>query len=170
MDRDTHLLCESVQEITLYAWPIIYADNKYDQDSRDVLMTLREWGEEFENLWINKDGDYKESHEWIEELWKFADIRCQEYLRNIGAEDDKFNRDMNLQEFTAEAISKSVWHILFFDKNYDRSECFKIIREWADKFWEDYQERDVYADYEAGLSYYDLVDEFLDKKADELTA
>lgn len=83
LDHDTHLLCESIQEITLYAWPIIWDNNKYDQDSREVLETIREWGVEFENYWqrqLAKDENYMDTHSYMEEIDHFAKKKCEEYL------------------------------------------------------------------------------------------
>lgn len=86
LDRKLHLFCESVQEITLNAWPIIWADNKYDQDSRDVLETIRKWGEEFERWWMSHDQDWIDDHDYLEEIWDFTDKKCQEYLKELGVE------------------------------------------------------------------------------------
>ena len=86
LDRDTHLLCESIQEVTLYAWPKVWDNNKYDQDSRDVLKTLREWGAEFENYWqeqLDKDENYCDRHDYREEIWAFTEKKCQEYLEQF---------------------------------------------------------------------------------------
>lgn len=83
LDRDGHLVCESIQEITLYAWPIIWDNNKYDQDSRNVLETIREWGVEFENYWqgqLDKDENYTDTHSYMEEIDHFAKKKCDEYL------------------------------------------------------------------------------------------
>lgn len=169
MDRNTHLLCEAVQEVTLAAWPVIWADNKYDQDSRYVLETLRYWAEEFENWWLSKDQDYIDTHDWLEAILAFTDIRCKEYLRAFGdVVDGDVTRDTNLQEFTSKCIEDSVWHVLFFDKNMSRKQCFALIRTWADDFWNDYCKRDAFEDYKNGKSYYDLVDEFILKKSENL--
>jgi len=86
LDRDTHLLCESIQEVTLYAWPKIWNENKYDQDSRDVLETIRGWGCEFENYWaeqLEKDEDYADKNDYLSEIYKFTEKKCQEYLEQF---------------------------------------------------------------------------------------
>ena len=61
MTHEMHLLGESIQEVTLAAWPVVWDNSKYDQDSRDVLETLRNWAEEFETWWQShdEDGDVK---------------------------------------------------------------------------------------------------------------
>lgn len=78
-----HLLGESIQEMTLYAWPKVYGKtNEYDRDSRDVLNDIREWAEEFENDWqkkIAEDEKYGDTHDHIGELYKFADAKIREY-------------------------------------------------------------------------------------------
>lgn len=84
MDKNTHLICESVQEITLAAWPVIYGnDNKYDIDSRVLLETFRNWGEEFEDWWMSHDEDWIDSHDYLEEIYDFADKKIGAYLRAI---------------------------------------------------------------------------------------
>lgn len=48
------MICETVQYITIDAWPAIYGkDNEHDLDSRDVLEEFRHWGEEFEKWWMS---------------------------------------------------------------------------------------------------------------------
>lgn len=84
LDDTMHLFCESVQEITLHAWPIIWADNKYDQDSRDVLLTIRKWAWEFEAWWTGHDQDYLDTHDYLEEIWNFTTRKCLEYLDSLG--------------------------------------------------------------------------------------
>ena len=86
LDHTLRLFCESVQEITLRAWPIIYADNKYDQDSREVLDTIREWAWEFEYWWIGHDQDYLDTHDYFDELLDFTDRKCLEYIKGLGVE------------------------------------------------------------------------------------
>ena len=84
MDRQTHLICESIQEVTLYAWPIVWDNNKYDQDSRNVLEMLQNWGEEFENWWESHDEDWICSHGYIEEVWDFTRKKCDEFLKQFN--------------------------------------------------------------------------------------
>lgn len=81
MTPEMHLLGESIQEVTLCAWPIVWADNKYDQDSRDVLEMLREWAEEFEAWWASHDEDWMVSHDYVEEIWLFTDKKAKKYIK-----------------------------------------------------------------------------------------
>ena len=81
MTREMHLLGESIQEVTLFAWPIVWADNKYDQDSRNVLEMLRDWAEEFETWWTSHDEDWMDSHDYVEEIWSFTDKKAKEYIK-----------------------------------------------------------------------------------------
>lgn len=82
MTTEQHLICESVQEITLAAWPIIYGkDNRFDLDSRDVLETFRYWGEEFESWWLSHDQDWIDEHDYLDEITTFTDRKVGEYLR-----------------------------------------------------------------------------------------
>lgn len=82
MTREMHLLGESIQEITLCAWPIVWDGNKYDQDSRVVLEMLREWAEEFETWYEShlEDDDWMAGHDYISEAWAFADRKSKEYI------------------------------------------------------------------------------------------
>lgn len=176
MDRNTHLLCESVQEVTLAAWPVIWDNNKYDQDSRVVLEVMRDWGEQFENWWIGHDDDWIDSHDYVEEIWKYTDLKCKEYLRNINAsaEGSELNRESNIQEFTALAVDRSHYDNFFGylmgEKSMSREEGFKVIRDWADEFWGEYIKMDAFELYEKGESYYDCVDEFIAKKISAMKA
>ena len=82
MDRKTHLIVESIQEMTLYAWPTMYGeDNPFDLPGSEVLETIRGWGEEFENMWQSHDEEYYTSHDYLEELWAFTDKKLEEFLK-----------------------------------------------------------------------------------------
>lgn len=83
MTAEMHLLGESIQEVTLCAWPVVWAGNKYDQDSRDVLETLREWAEEFENYWNAHDEEWMDTHDYRIEIWGFTDKKAQEYIKRF---------------------------------------------------------------------------------------
>lgn len=84
MDEQTHMLCENAQYITIDVWPIIYGDdNKYDQDSRDVMLTIREWAEEFEYWWRSLDPDFREKLDYLEKIDKFAFEKAREYVENM---------------------------------------------------------------------------------------
>ena len=80
MTNEMHLLGESIQEVTLVAWPIVYADNKYDQDSRMVLEMLRDWAEEFETWWMSHDEDWRADNDYIVEVEDFAERKSREYI------------------------------------------------------------------------------------------
>jgi len=164
MTREMHLLGESIQEITLYAWPIVWADNKYDKDSRVVLEMLRDWAEEFENWWLSSTEAYKDTHDYLDEIEKYAELKSREYIRSIADPFEGPDRDSNLQEFTSQCNIGDMMSTL----DISREDAFKKIREWADEFWIGYTSRDAFEDYKAGLSYYDLVDEFLAKKIAQL--
>lgn len=81
MDTQTHLICETAQYMTLDAWPIMYGeDNKYDLDSRDVLMEIRLWAEEFEKWWQSHDEDWMDSNDYQIEVEKFATKKAEEFV------------------------------------------------------------------------------------------
>ena len=83
MDRKTSLLGETIQDVTLTAWPIVWADNEYDQDSREVLEMLREWAEKFQDWWDSKAQDWRDRHSYLEEVENFAKRRARQYVREI---------------------------------------------------------------------------------------
>ena len=151
----------------------IWADNKYDQDSRNVLETMRDWAEEFETWWQSHDEDWICEHDYVEEIDKYTDLKCKEYLRSIcdpigDSECDEFNRQSNLQEFTALAVDRAHYDNFFGylmnERNMSREEAFKTIRDWADEFWFSYRDRPAFEVYKSGMSYYDLVDQFISAK------
>ena len=79
-DRRTSLLGETIQDITLIAWPIVWADNKYDQDSREVLIEIRGWASEFEEWWYNLDQESRDKTDYFTEVEKFATRKAQDYV------------------------------------------------------------------------------------------
>lgn len=81
MTPEMHLLGESIQEVTLYAWPIVWADNKYDQYSRNVLEMLRDWAEEFETWWQSHDEDWMDLHDYVGEVRKFTEKKVKDYIQ-----------------------------------------------------------------------------------------
>lgn len=84
MDKKTHLICETAQYMTLDAWPIMYGeDNKYDLDSRVVLMEIREWAEEFEEWWQSHDEDWIDTTDYQIEVEKFATGKAQAYVESL---------------------------------------------------------------------------------------
>lgn len=84
MDRQTHLICETAQYLTLDVWPIIYGENnEYDQDSRVVMMVIRDWAEEFENWWQSHDEDWMDGSDYQMELDAFAERKAEEYVKNL---------------------------------------------------------------------------------------
>ena len=84
MTQQMHLLGESIQEVTLRAWPTVYGeDNKYDQDSREVLRELRGWAEEFEKWWQSHDEVWKDITDYVIEVWRFTDKKVEEDLKRF---------------------------------------------------------------------------------------
>lgn len=83
LSKEMHLLCETIQEITLHVWDKVWADNKYDQDSRNVLEMLRDWGVEFENYWQELVAKH-ENYDYIDEVWAFADRKADEYVKHFN--------------------------------------------------------------------------------------
>lgn len=94
MTQEMHLLGESIQNVTLVAWPIVYGhENRFDQDSRDVLEVLRNWAEEFENWWLSHDEDWMEENDYIIEIEEFAERKAKKYvLEEFGVDIDEESR------------------------------------------------------------------------------
>lgn len=84
LDRDSHLACESIQEVTLVAWPMIYGkDNEFDLDSRNVLETFRFWGMEFESWWMAHTEEWRDAHDYIEEVERFAQAKADGWITKL---------------------------------------------------------------------------------------
>lgn len=86
MTYEEHLICETVQYITIDAWPAIYGeDNKYELDSRALLLEFRYWAEEFEKYWDSIPDDEKDTkHDYQIEVEEFTDKKIKEYLSMIS--------------------------------------------------------------------------------------
>ena len=74
-------LVESIQDITLQAWPVIYPVHN---DSRTILQEFRRWGEEFEQWWSSQPQDWLDSHDYMTEVESFTDRKCEEYIKTIS--------------------------------------------------------------------------------------
>lgn len=84
LDHDSALICESIQEVTLVCWPMIYGENNdHDLDSREILDLFRAWGEEFESWWINHDEEWICEHDYIAEVEHFAEQKATAYLESL---------------------------------------------------------------------------------------
>ena len=84
MTRQQSLLGETIQDVTLTAWPIVWADNKYDQDSRVVLEMLRDWAVEFENWWYGHDQEWRDKNSYYIEVNQFALRKSKVYVRQFN--------------------------------------------------------------------------------------
>lgn len=49
----------------------------------DVLEMLREWAEEFENWWLFHDEDWRDCHDYLEEVWDFTEKKSKEYVSTM---------------------------------------------------------------------------------------
>lgn len=83
MTREMSLLGETIQDITLSAWPIVWDNNKYDQDSREVLEMLRDWAVEFENWWYGHDQDWRDANCWSIEVEDYTIRKSKEYVKEL---------------------------------------------------------------------------------------
>ena len=84
LDRESHLICESIQNITIVAWPMIYGkDNPHDLNSMELLELFRSWGEQFEAWWINHPDKWVAEHDYIIEVENFALKKADEYLESL---------------------------------------------------------------------------------------
>lgn len=179
MTQEMHLICESIQEVTLIAWPIVWADNKYDQDSRVVLEMLRNWGEEFENWWISHDEDWICDHDYIECVERYAEIKSRRYVQSVNPVEERYvELQRNLQEFTAVATDRmhydKIYGALTEDLHMTREEAFDKIREFADQYMCDFDARDDEKDVfdmlegDQDEACKDTVAEYLERKVAEM--
>lgn len=84
LDNDSHLICESIQEVTLVAWPMIYGeDNKFDLNSSEVLETFRLWGAEFESWWMAHTEEWRDAHDYTYEVENFAQKKAVEWIEQL---------------------------------------------------------------------------------------
>ena len=70
-----------------------------------------------------------------------------------------------LQEFTLRAKELGIFDVLFNEHNMSRPDIFALVKGWAKEF---YEEEEMVHNQEPGWFYYDEVDNFLYRKADEL--
>ena len=82
---ELNLLGEALQDITICAWPIVWDENKYDQDSREVLPMLREWAVEFATWWLGLDEEEHYTRSYYEEVYDFAERKAREYVKDLLA-------------------------------------------------------------------------------------
>ncbi len=78
-----HLLGETIQDITLTAWPVVWNNNKYDQDSRVVLEMLRDWAEDFQSMWDGMSQDERDKKSYLSMVEDYAWRKAQEYVADI---------------------------------------------------------------------------------------
>ena len=78
-----HLLGETIQDITLTAWPVVWNNNKYDQDSREVLEMLRDWADEFQAMWDGMSQDERDKKSYLSMVEDYAWRKAQEYVVDI---------------------------------------------------------------------------------------
>ena len=78
-----HLLGETIQDITITAWPIVWDGNKYDQDSRVILEMLRDWAEEFQSMWDGLSQDERDKKSYLERVEDYAWEKSQAYVANL---------------------------------------------------------------------------------------
>lgn len=143
LDRKMHLLGESIQEVTLAAWPVIYGDdNPYDLSSMEVLETIRRWGWEFENWWLGHTDEWIETHDYIEEIVKFTDKKCQEYLKELGVEPEPAKEpepEPEVRGHIEETIDIMLDIARYAEERFatdvrDRDVEHKLTKEWAREF------------------------------------
>ena len=187
MNHETSLLCESVQEMTLYAWPIIWNDNKYDQDSREVLITIREWAEEFDNWWMSHDENWRDRMDYVEELGIFAARKCKEYLKELCVDPETgetkiFDETGHLIATRTENAPENKGHIeetidvmiaiaslaehRLSDEVCDRDVKRELTKEWGREFSNWYY-CELSHDERLEKDYYKSLCEFVDRKLTE---
>ena len=77
-----------------------------------------------------------------------------------------------IQEITAQAIELKIFRYMFFDLDMDRESIFKKFEEWGTEFYNRFGKHWDKAELQQadsqGMSYYDMIDEFVMKKFDEI--
>lgn len=174
LDRKLHLFCESVQEVTLCAWPIIWADNKYDQDSRVVLETILGWAWEFEIWWLSHGESWRDRHDYIEEVVVFTRNKCKEYLKELGVEPEPAKEpepEPEVRGHIEETIDIMLDIARYAEERFatdvrDRDVEHKLTKEWAREFSKWYY-CELTDDERIKKGYYAELMRFLYKKFEE---
>ena len=115
---------------------------------------------ELELYWVRTDDESEAAIERFKDIERA--FECGDY---VCIEAGKLPHNMtfryirNLQEISSQAISR-----LTDTKGYSRDVAFAMIREWTEEFTERYE------NYGFDGDYYDLVDEFIDRKLKSLDA
>lgn len=142
----------------------IVADNLIIFSDRFVWKRLS--NEKAYKIWVSAENEdfelYKvrvddESESLIESLEDLQDAFKQGHYVCIEVGKLPYSIDLNylrnLQELSAETVD-----YLIGLKECSRKQAFNIIQEWAKEFTE------KYGNYDFDGSYYDVIDEFIDKK------
>ena len=189
LTNDMHMLGETIQEITLDAWPIIYGpENKYDQDSRDVLGTIRDWAGEFECWWMSHDDAWRDKHDYLEEIDSFTDKKCKEYLKEIGVDPETretkiFDETGHLIVTRTENAPEDKGHIeetidviidlaSFAERRFtaevcDRDREHELLHKWGREFSK-WWYIDLSVEEQTKKDYYEEIQAFVNRKLDEL--
>ena len=101
-DNRKELLQETIQEVTLTAWPIMYGDNNpFDLDSRMVLGQIRMWAREFEEQWADQPDDM--DSDYLLAVEAFAEKKAKEFMAdNVEEYAEHLMRSSG--EFMGEAV------------------------------------------------------------------
>lgn len=157
--------------IKMWSFSRVYKPHKKTGSSclmcvSDGFVWKRLSNEKAYKIWVSAENEdfelYKvrvddESESLIESLEDLQDAFKQDH--HVCIEVGKLpysiglNYLRNLQELSVEAVE-----YLTGPKEYSREQAFNIIREWAKEFTE------KYGNYDFDGSYYDEIDEFIDKK------
>lgn len=80
-DEEVDLLMETVQNITVVVWPMLYGnENPYDMNTAGVLDLCRDWGREFEKAWRAKSPEEQEAEDYLISLEKYAEEKAKNLL------------------------------------------------------------------------------------------
>lgn len=123
----------------------------------DGFVWKRLSNEKAYKIWVSAERVDDESESLIESLEDLQDAFKQGHYVCIEVGKLPYSIGLNylrnLQELSVEAVE-----YLTGPKEYSREQAFNIIREWAKEFTE------KYGNYDFDGSYYDEIDEFIDKK------
>ena len=77
-----------------------------------------------------------------------------------------------IQEVTVQAVEFKIFRYMFFDLNMDRESCFKKFEDWGiefyNRFGKHWDKAELQQTDSQGMSYYDMIDEFVMNKFEEL--
>lgn len=148
---DLYIQAESFEEAKKLAEAYVQDASLDTTDYPEIVQDVLEVAELYKVRVDDESESLIESLEDLQDTFKQGHHVCIEVGKLPYSIDLNYLR--NLQELSVEAVE-----YLTGPKEYSREQAFNIIQEWNKEFTE------KYGNYDFDGSYYDEIDEFIDKK------